>query len=84
MAITKADVIDAMGELTDALVAFSDRIDREVELILRADGTASLMGAEEGTAAGETATGFVQLEEFDSIGELWTFLQMAEPERCPN
>ena len=76
--ITKTDVIDAMGELTDALTAFADREDREVELIVRTDGTAALMGAEPATVAGDPAMGFEQIAEFDSIDELWLYLRMAE------
>ena len=76
--IKKADVIDSINEVIDALAKFSDRIDREVELVVRTDGTAALMGAEAGTVAGEPADGFEEIESFDSIPELWTFLEMAE------
>lgn len=76
--ISKADVIDAFGEIVDAMTAYADRIDREVELIVRTDGTASLMGAMAGCVAGEPADGFEEIEAFDSIEDLWAFLQMAE------
>ncbi len=77
--ISRFDVIDAFSEVVDAMTSFADRIDREVELVVRPDGTASLMGAEEGTAAGEPATGFEEIEAFDSFADLWAFLQLGEP-----
>jgi hypothetical protein len=76
--ISKADVIDCINEVIDALAKFSDRIDREVELVVRPDGTATLMGAEAGTVAGEPASGFKEIESFDSLPEMWAFLKMAE------
>lgn len=74
--ITKDEVLDGIGGLVDALTAYADRIDKEVELIVRTDGTASLM-VEDGTQpAGEAASGFGEVEAFDSFSDLWVFLQM--------
>jgi hypothetical protein len=70
----RADVLDAIGEVIEALTLYSDRQDREVELIIRADGTAGLMGAEAFTVAGEPATGFDEIASFDSFAELWAEL----------
>ena len=50
--ITKADVIDLFTELADELTAYADRIDREIELIVRPDGTALLMGGESDVRGG--------------------------------
>lgn len=74
MGITKADVIGAIDELIEGLSAFADRADREVELILRTDGTALLMGSEAFTLRNEPATGFEEIEQFASISELQDFL----------
>jgi hypothetical protein len=74
----KADVLDAIGEVIEALTAYSDRQDREVELLIRADGTACLMGAEAATLAGETATGFEEIATFDSFMDLWAHLVAAD------
>lgn len=74
----KADVRDAIGEVIDALTAYSDRESREVELIVRADGTACLMGAEAATVPGEAATGFEEIESFDSFADLWSALTASE------
>ncbi len=71
MAITKADVIEAVDELVDALARFSARAGREIELIVRADGTASLMGGD------EPATSFEEVARFDSVSDLWTYLNLA-------
>jgi hypothetical protein len=72
---TKKEVLGAIDQVINALTAFSDRIDREVELLVRADGTACLMGAEAATIAGESATGFEELKSFDSFDALWRYLQ---------
>ena len=71
---TKAEVLDAIGEVIEALTAYSDREDREVELLVRADGTACLMGADPMTAAGESASGFEEIASFDSFADLWSAL----------
>jgi hypothetical protein len=78
MKITKADVIDSYVEIVDALTAFADREDREIELIVRTDGTAVLMGSAGATVAGEPATAFDPIKEFDCFEDLWMYLQMAE------
>jgi hypothetical protein len=72
--ITKADVVDSFSEVIDALTALADREDREMELIVRTDGTACLMGAELMTPAGESATGFEEVARFESFDELWAYL----------
>lgn len=76
--VMKADILDAIGEVIEALTAYSDREDREVELIVRADGTACLMGAEAATVAGEPATGFEEIASFDTFADLWAHLMAAE------
>ena len=78
MAITKADVIEAIDEVIDALAKYEQRAGRQVELNVGSDGMATLMVAEEMTPAGEPATGFEELAHFVSFEDLWTFLQMAE------
>jgi len=76
--ITKADVLDSIGEVVDAMTAFADRTDQEIELIERTDGTATRMGGEEPLEAGGMATSFDEIRSFDSIADLWEYLQMAE------
>ena len=71
---TKADVLDAIGEVIEALTLYSDREDREVELVVRAEGTASLMGAEGTTAAGESEKCFEEIATFETFAELWAAL----------
>jgi hypothetical protein len=72
--ISKTDVLDALTELIDALTVYSDGTGREVELILRADGTATLMVASE-TFQGGPADSFEELSNCESMDELWTLLQ---------
>ena len=72
--ITKADVIDLFTELADELTAYADRIDREIELIVRPDGTALLMGASPTCVAGADVDCFEQIAEFDNFVDLWSEL----------
>ena len=73
----KSDVLNSINEVIMALTAYSEREDREVELIVRADGTACLMGAEAGTVAGEPAAGFEEIASFDAFADLWAHLTAA-------
>ena len=76
--VMKSDILDAFGEVIEALTSYSDREDREVELIVRADGTACLMGADPMTAAGESASSFEEIASFDIFADLWAHLTAAE------
>ena len=76
--ITKADVIDMFAELTDVLTAYADRIDREIELIVRPDGTAALMGGGRTCLAGEPADYFEEIASFDNFVDLWSHLTAGE------
>ncbi len=76
--INKADVIDLFGELTDALTLYADRLDREVELIVRPDGTAVLMAASPTCVAGADVDCFEELAVFDNFVDLWSELMQGE------
>jgi hypothetical protein len=75
--ITKIELLDVINEVIEAVAAFADRLDREVEVVLRTDGTLALMVAEESTIAGAPATGFEELQSFDSFDDFWRYLGMA-------
>jgi DNA-binding XRE family transcriptional regulator len=71
MAVTWADVLEVIDELIEALTGYQNRTERDVELILRPDGTATLMVGMEFEP--RPATGFEVIAEFDSIADLWVF-----------
>jgi hypothetical protein len=76
MAITKADIIDAIDEVIQALADYEGRTGRQVELIIEADCAASLRASETGPD-GELA-GFAEVARFQCFEDLWTYLHMAE------
>jgi hypothetical protein len=65
---TKAAIIDGIYELTQVLAAFADTNDCEVELIVRDEGTLSLMKSEDGGGS------FEELARFDTVDELYEYV----------
>ena len=59
----KAAVIERIDELIPALMAYEDRIDRFVELIVRPDGTCLLMGGDPNGECFEEIGGFRSIED---------------------
>jgi len=70
----RKDVIDGVDELVALLGLFQERLLREVELVVRPDGSCTLMQAMDREPAGESASGFEELARFDSIQQLLRYL----------
>jgi hypothetical protein len=78
--VMKTGILDAFEEVIWALALYQDREEREIELIVRSDGTACLMGASDAGvwASGESGTGFEEIASFESFDELWEALTATE------
>ena len=66
----KKAIVEAFDELVAAMVVYEERLGREIELSVRADGMIALMVGD------ETAESFEQVAVFDDIEDLWAVLVM--------
>jgi hypothetical protein len=72
-----AEIVAAIDELVGALAKFSERVGRDVELIVDAGGTLTVMVVEEFTGGVEPGA-FEQAGVFESVGSLWAYLELGE------
>jgi hypothetical protein len=66
---------DTAMDILQGLAAYSARLGRQCEVVLRADGGGEIMADEEFTLRGEEPSGFEQVARFASIEELMRVLE---------
>lgn len=73
----KADVLAVIDEVIDRLAKFSERIGRQVELIVNPDEGFTVMVAEESYSdrPEELATGYESAAQFIDFGALMNYLE---------
>lgn len=73
-----AEIVAAIDQLIDALARFSNRIDREVELVIDTGGLLTVMVADEMTPSNEAANSFDQAGIFENIESLLFYLNKGQ------
>jgi hypothetical protein len=63
-------VVMCVDTLIEGLASLQAKLGRELELVVMADRSLSLMAAEQLTPKGERATGFEEIAAFDSVDDL--------------
>jgi hypothetical protein len=75
-------IVMCIDTLIDGLTTLQAKLGRDVELIVRPDGSLSLTVAEILSPPGETASGFEEVASFESVDELLTAMPWMAPEEA--